>query len=265
MNFVLFGLPVSLWYWRASLRADSTDSRAARGEEDAVEVARGERGDLRGELDRPRVGVGPGREEAELLGLVGAGLRDVGAAVPDVHAEERAERVEVAVAVLVPDVAAVALDDHRDLGAAVVGAHPAEVQPEVALGQRLVVDRRRCGRLRRHQSSLFSTLSDRLVDLDNSWLQRIPADLPPRSIRCGPIGRGGGWRSRASGRGGRAAGPASAERGAGVSAERDDHEQEGDALEGDADRGGRKRVVEDEDPAGDAADAASTCRSARSR
>jgi hypothetical protein len=26
MNFVLFGLPVSLWYWRASLIADSTAS-----------------------------------------------------------------------------------------------------------------------------------------------------------------------------------------------------------------------------------------------
>ena len=26
MTFVLFGWPVSLWYWRASLSADSTDS-----------------------------------------------------------------------------------------------------------------------------------------------------------------------------------------------------------------------------------------------
>jgi len=26
MTFVLFGAPVSLWYWRASLSADSTDS-----------------------------------------------------------------------------------------------------------------------------------------------------------------------------------------------------------------------------------------------
>ncbi len=26
MNFVLFGLPVSLWYWRATFSAVSTDS-----------------------------------------------------------------------------------------------------------------------------------------------------------------------------------------------------------------------------------------------
>ena len=49
--------------------------RAAGGEEDAVEVAGRELGDPRGELDRLRVRVGPVREEAELLRLVGAGLR----------------------------------------------------------------------------------------------------------------------------------------------------------------------------------------------
>ena len=83
--------------------------------------------------------VAPRREEAELLGLVGAGLCDIGAAVADVHAEQCAQAVEVAVAVVVPDVAAVALDDDRDLGPVVVRAHATEVHPEVALCQILQV------------------------------------------------------------------------------------------------------------------------------
>src|SRR6185295_20239414 len=68
---------------------------AAGGEEDAVEIAGGDRREARGELDRARVRVGPRREEAELLGLVGAGLGDLVAAVADVHAEQGAEAVEV--------------------------------------------------------------------------------------------------------------------------------------------------------------------------
>ena len=113
--------------------------RAAAREEDAVEVPGRERGDLRRQLDRRRVRVGPVGEEPELLGLVGAGLRDVGAAVADVDAEQRAEPVEVAVAVLVPDVATLAADQHRDVSALLVRAHARVVQPQVALGQLLQV------------------------------------------------------------------------------------------------------------------------------
>ena len=76
-------------------------------------------------------------KKPELLRLVGARLRDVGAAVADVRAEQRAEAVEVAVAVLVPDVAALAADDDRHLGAVLVGAHAAEVHPQMALGELL--------------------------------------------------------------------------------------------------------------------------------
>jgi hypothetical protein len=79
--------------------------------EDAVEVAAREVGDARGERDRLRVRVGPVRDELELAGLVGAGLRDLLAAVPDVRAEQRAQPVEVAVAVLVEEVAALAAHD----------------------------------------------------------------------------------------------------------------------------------------------------------
>ena len=126
--------------------------RAAAGEEHAVEVAGGELGDLRGQLDRRRVRVGPVRVEAQLAGLVGARLGDVLAAVADVHAEQRAEPVEVALALVVPDVAAVALDDHRDLVLLAVGAHAAEVQPQMTLGELLQATRSRGG-ARRHELS----------------------------------------------------------------------------------------------------------------
>ena len=121
--------------------------RAAAGEEDAVEVARRQRGDARSELDRGRVGVGPVGEEAQLARLVGAGLGDVVATVADVDAEQGAERVEVLLAVVVPDVAALAAGDDRDLVVLAVAAHPGEMQPQVALGELLQVgSRRRFGR-----------------------------------------------------------------------------------------------------------------------
>ena len=121
--------------------------RAAAGEEDAVEVAGCERGDAGRELDRRRVRVGPVGEEAQLARLVGARLGDVVAPVADVDAEQRTERVEVALAVVVPDVAALAAGDDRDLMILAVAAHAGEMQPQVALGELLQVgSRRRFGR-----------------------------------------------------------------------------------------------------------------------
>ena len=94
---------------------------AAAGEEHAVQVTGREIGDARGQLDGGRVRVGPVGEELQVLGLVGARLGDVGPAVADVHAEESGQAVEVAVALLVPDVAALPADDDRDV---VVGVGP---------------------------------------------------------------------------------------------------------------------------------------------
>jgi hypothetical protein len=131
ISLVLLGLPVSLWYWRASLSADST----AR-EEHPVQVTGGQRRDPRGQLDRRRMRVGPVGVEAQLLGLVGARLGDVRPSVADVHAEQRRQPVQIPLAVLVPDVAALPADDDRDLGV-LVGRHPGEVHPQVALGQLL--------------------------------------------------------------------------------------------------------------------------------
>ena len=59
---------------------------------------------------------------------------ELGAAVAGVNAEEAGEAIEVAVAVLVEDVAALAADDDRDLVLVAVGAHPREVHPEMSSG-----------------------------------------------------------------------------------------------------------------------------------
>ena len=105
-------------------------------EEDPVEVAGGQLGDALGELDRPRMGVAPVRIEVELLDLRGGGLRVLGPAVTRVAAEQRGETVEVALAVVVPDVGALGLGDDRNLVVGVVTAHPGKVHPEVLAGRR---------------------------------------------------------------------------------------------------------------------------------
>ena len=106
----------------------------AGGEEDPVEVAGGEHGQPLGELDRPRVGVGPQREVGELGGLPGARLGHLGPAVPDLADEQARQPVQVALAPGVVDVLAGSPHDRRHVGAG-VGGHPGEVQPEVAVGR----------------------------------------------------------------------------------------------------------------------------------
>ena len=88
---------------------------AAGGEEDAVEVSGRQLSDARGELDRARMRVAPVGVEAELGGLTRGRLADLGATVADVDAVQRREAVEIALAVLVVDVAALAARDHGHL------------------------------------------------------------------------------------------------------------------------------------------------------
>ncbi len=130
MCLVLSGLPVILWYWRASLSADSTASEPPLVKNTRLRSPGRETGDPGRQLDRARVRVGPVGVEAELLGLVGSGLDEVRATVTDVDAEQGREPVEVAVALVVVDVAALAPGDDRDVTVR-VGAHPREVHPEV--------------------------------------------------------------------------------------------------------------------------------------
>ena len=107
--------------------------RAAVAEEDPVQVARRQRGDPRRQLDRPRMGVAPHGDEVELADLRRHRVAQLAAAVTGVDAEEGREAVEIAVAVVVPDVAPLAADDDRDLVVRAERAHLREVHPEMAL------------------------------------------------------------------------------------------------------------------------------------
>ena len=100
------------------------------------------------QLDRARVRVAPVRVEAELLRLRRRRLAELGAAVADVDAVQRREAVEVALAVLVVDVAALAADDHRHRVVLRVGAHAREVHPQMPLGLLLEITG--------HQKTAFS-------------------------------------------------------------------------------------------------------------
>ena len=114
---------------------------AAGDEEHAVEVARGERRDFAGELDRARMRVRPVGVERQLAHLLERRLADLLAErVADVDGEQARERVEVPLAVRVLEVAAVAADDDRHVLVG-VAAHPREVHPEVILCDTLEIDR----------------------------------------------------------------------------------------------------------------------------
>ena len=86
---------------------------AAGGEEDPVQVAGSGRGQPLGQLDRRRVGVGPQREEGQLLGLARGGLGQHAAPVPGLDDEQPGQPVEVAPAAVVVDPRTLAADDHR--------------------------------------------------------------------------------------------------------------------------------------------------------
>src|SRR3954467_184222 len=88
--------------------------RAARDEEDAVQVAGCELRDLVCELDRARMRIRPVRVEGELAHLLERRLPHLFAVrVADLDGEETRERVEVAVALRILEMAAVAAHDDR--------------------------------------------------------------------------------------------------------------------------------------------------------
>ena len=102
--------------------------RAAGDEERAVDVLGRELGQALRELDRARVRIRPVRVERQLAHLSERRLADLLAVgVTDVDGEEAGERVEVPLAVVVPQVAVLAAHDDRRL----VAVHTREVQPEM--------------------------------------------------------------------------------------------------------------------------------------
>ena len=84
---------------------------ATTGEEDPVQVTRRVARDPLGQLDRRRVRVGPQRHEGQLAGLLGRGVGQLGTPVAQLGHEEPGQCVEVALALRVVDVGALASDD----------------------------------------------------------------------------------------------------------------------------------------------------------
>src|SRR5919106_6448599 len=119
--------------------------RPSRAEEDPVQVPGCQRRDLGGELDRARVGVAPVRVEGELAHLRRRRVPHLLAEpVADVDGEEARERVQVALALRVLEVAAVSPHDDGDLAVG-VARHAGEVEPEVVAGGLLEVEGGRTG------------------------------------------------------------------------------------------------------------------------
>jgi hypothetical protein len=137
-DLVLHGLAGELEVVLGQLPGRLHGLAATAGEEDPVEAARRVGGHLVGELDGAGVGVGPQRHEGQLLGLLRRRVGQLGAPVAELGDEQARQAVEVAPAVGVPDVGALALDDHRDVVVA-VDAVAGEVQPQVVLGGTLEV------------------------------------------------------------------------------------------------------------------------------
>ena len=119
-------------YWRASFHAAADRLGTAGGEEDPIAVARGDRGQPVGQVDRGGVGVAPDWEVRELPALTGRGFHQIVATVADLAGEEAGEPVEIALPVLVVDPGALATDDHRNRTGPTLG-HPGEVHPQVTL------------------------------------------------------------------------------------------------------------------------------------
>ena len=78
--------------------------------------------------------VAPDDEEVEFFVLAGGGFGEFGPAVAGIHAEEAGESVEVTVALVIPDIGALAPRDDRDLVLVVVTAHAGEMHPKVLAG-----------------------------------------------------------------------------------------------------------------------------------
>src|SRR4051794_21696797 len=81
----------------------------------------------------------PGRRVGELARLRGGGIGELLAAVADVDAEQRRQRVEIPVAALVPALASLAADEDRHV---LVAADRGEVAPQMATRRALQRGRR---------------------------------------------------------------------------------------------------------------------------
>lgn len=95
-DLVLGGLAGQLEVLLGELPGGLDRLAAAGGEEDLVQVAGRVVREALGQLDGLRVGVGPDREERQLLRLLEGGLGEFRAAVTGLDHEQTRETVEVA-------------------------------------------------------------------------------------------------------------------------------------------------------------------------
>ena len=79
------------------------------------------------------MGERPEWEVGEAPRLLGGRLGELGAAVPDLHREQAGQTIEVATAVHVEHVAALAVVDDRHVPVGSVRGQPGEVHPQMAL------------------------------------------------------------------------------------------------------------------------------------
>ena len=148
------------------------------------------------------MGVRPVGVERQLAHLLECRLADLLAvAVADVDGEQAGERVEVALAVRVPEVAAVALDDDRHVLVLAEPAHAGEVHPQVVAGVLLEIGGGHCSAFR--VGTMRSGLVDRCTSLRTTDPSRAPvigrSPTVPTTISWAPTG---GTRSRTAGPGG---------------------------------------------------------------
>ncbi len=101
-------------------------------EEDTIEIAGRQGRELRRELDRGGMREGPEREEVKLVRLLVGGVCDFFPAVADIRQEEAGQTVDVSLAVVVEDVAAVSARDDRVVGRI---AERRETRPQVPARQ----------------------------------------------------------------------------------------------------------------------------------
>ncbi len=133
-DLVLGGLAGELEVLLGQLPRGLDGLTAAGGEEDLVQVARRVVRQPLGELHGLGVRVRPNGEEGQFLGLLERGLGEFGAAVPGLDDEQAGQPVDVALALVVVDVGALAAHDRRH-GGVLVRRHAGEVHPQVVVGR----------------------------------------------------------------------------------------------------------------------------------
>ena len=130
-DLVLGGLSGELEVLLGQFPGSLDSLTAAAGEEDAIEITRGVVRKALRELNGRAMRVRPDREIREFFHLLRGSGAEFLATMTDLNGEQAGEAIEVLAPLVIPDVAAVALDDDRHVATLVVHGVTREVHPEV--------------------------------------------------------------------------------------------------------------------------------------